>query len=121
MGAGPDISSLNLEDILGDVFGSFFGGGMGGMGGMPGMGGRGRGRQRQGPQKGNNLQVQMTIPFDTACFGGTRKMRVTREESCQTCGGNGEKKGQASRASTPAPCARPAGARAPRPAPRRWR
>mmetsp|Transcript_42368 Transcript_42368/g.92303 ORF Transcript_42368/g.92303 Transcript_42368/m.92303 type:complete len:346 (+) Transcript_42368:88-1125(+) len=36
MGNGPDMSSLNLEDILGDVFSQFFGGaqGMGGMGGM---------------------------------------------------------------------------------------
>jgi len=101
MGRGPDMSSVNLEDILGDVFSSFFGGsagggmpgGMGGMGGMPGgFGGRGRQqRTNRGPQKGSDLQCEIELPFETACFGGERVIQVKREEKCDTCDGKGTK------------------------------
>lgn len=91
-GGGPDLSGMNLEDILGDVFGSFFGGG-GGMGGMGGMGGRGRRGVPQGPQKGSDLQSEVTFPFEVACFGGERKIQVRREETCQPCTGSGIRAG----------------------------
>lgn len=91
---GPNMSGVNLEDILGDLFGSAFqgqqgGGGFGGFGGMGGMGGRQR--QQRGPQKGNDLQAEVQFPFDLACFGGERKVQVNREESCKECGGQGTK------------------------------
>lgn len=87
---GPDISAMNLEDILGDVFSQFFSGGM--PGGMGGMGGRGsRGRQQTGPQKGADLQCEVEFPFQTACFGGDKTVQVRREESCQECTGSGVK------------------------------
>jgi len=61
------------------------------MGGMGGMGGR---RQRQsGPQKGADLQLEVTIPFLTACFGGEVKVDIRREEVCSTCSGTGTKPG----------------------------
>lgn len=89
-GGGPDMSSVNLEDILGDLFGSAFGGGMGGFGGM---GGRGQQRgRRDGPQKGSDLQSEIEIPFMDACFGGERKVQVRREEVCPACDGNGMRK-----------------------------
>lgn len=94
---GPGMSGVSLDDILGDMFGSFFGGapgGMDGMGGMGGMGGRGR-RQRSntGPAKGSDLQTEVTIPFNLACFGGERTVAVNRQEVCQPCGGSGRKPG----------------------------
>merc|ERR1719362_506687 len=93
MGAGPDMSSLNLEDILGDVFSSFFGGAPGGMGGMGGMGGRGRrGGANRGPQKGSDLQCEVEFPFEVSCFGGERPVAVRREEVCEQCAGRGTRK-----------------------------
>lgn len=90
-GGGPDMSSVNLEDLLGDLFGSAFGGG--GMGGFGGMGGRGQQRaRRDGPQKGSDLQSEVEFPFEVACFGGERKVQVRREEVCTACGGNGMRK-----------------------------
>lgn len=93
MGGGPDLSSLNLDDILGDVFSQFFGMGGQGMGGMGGMGGRQRTRGApRGPQKGSDLQCEVEFPFEVACFGGERPVQVRREETCQTCTGTGLKK-----------------------------
>lgn len=96
MGAGgPGVAGMDLNDILGDVFGSFFGqqGGMGG--GFGGMGGRGRQRSSTGPTKGSDLQAELTIPFQVACFGGERTVQVSRQETCDACGGTGRKPGQA--------------------------
>lgn len=95
MGAGPNFSSMNLEDILGDVFGQFFGGGMGG------MGGRQRRRAPRGPQRGRDLSCAIEIPFRTACFGGEWPVKVQREELCTTCSGSGAKEG----ANVNTPCA----------------
>ena len=47
---------------LGDIFGSMFGGGAGGFGGFGGS---------RGPQKGQDLQVDLTISFEQA-FAGTQ-------------------------------------------------
>eukprot|EP00440_Ansanella_granifera_P007458 gb/GFBE01008074.1/.p1 GENE.gb/GFBE01008074.1/~~gb/GFBE01008074.1/.p1 ORF type:complete len:468 (+),score=91.88 gb/GFBE01008074.1/:1-1404(+) len=91
MGGGPDISGMNLDDILGDVFSQFFSGSAG-MGGMGGMGGRRRGAPK-GPQKGSDLQCEVEFPFEVACFGGDRPVQVRREETCETCTGSGIKKG----------------------------
>lgn len=90
-GGGPgmgNMAGMGLEDLLGQVFG--------GMGGMEGMGGAG-GRQRRssGPQKGSDLQLQIDIPFETACFGGDQSVKVRREASCKTCNATGTKPGSA--------------------------
>jgi len=90
MGGGQDFTTVNLEDILGDVFGSFFGG-VGGMGGMGGMGAQQRRGNPRGPQKGADLQCEVEFPFEVACFGGERTVTVRREEVCTACNGQGVK------------------------------
>jgi molecular chaperone DnaJ len=40
---------------------------------------------------GQDLTVEHSIPFMTAVFGGTERLRVRRLESCKTCFGSGRK------------------------------
>jgi molecular chaperone DnaJ len=72
---------------LGDIFDSFFGGGMGGMGGPGGP------RARRGPVVGDDLRFDLEIDFKTAVFGGEEKVRIRHLETCETCGGDGVKPG----------------------------
>lgn len=82
---GP--GGFGQEVDLGDIFDSFFGGGMGG--------GRGTGgaRARRGPVQGDDLRFDLEIDFKTAVFGGEEKVRIRHLEKCNTCGGNGVKPG----------------------------
>lgn len=59
---------------FGDIFDMFFGG---------------MGRQRNGPQKGSDLRVNMEISFKEAAFGLERDIQVPRTENCDTCDGTG--------------------------------
>eukprot|EP00927_Polykrikos_kofoidii_P018727 TRINITY_DN18714_c0_g1_i1.p1 TRINITY_DN18714_c0_g1~~TRINITY_DN18714_c0_g1_i1.p1 ORF type:complete len:479 (-),score=77.83 TRINITY_DN18714_c0_g1_i1:267-1703(-) len=91
MGNGPDIASMNLEDIFGDVFGSFFGGGMSNFVGTGGM--RGQQVRQMGPKKGADLQSEVEFAFEVACFGGEQQLQLRREETCTVCSGKGLKPG----------------------------
>lgn len=64
-----------------DIFSTFFGGG-----------GRSR-RDPNAPQKGDDLQYRMTISFEEAVFGKEKEIEIPREETCETCHGNGAKPG----------------------------
>jgi molecular chaperone DnaJ len=86
-GSPADFNSTIFQDFH-DIFGDFFGfedlfGGAGG-------GGR-RGRNRV--QRGSDLRYDMTLSFDEAANGVTTKIRVPRQEYCETCNGTGAKKG----------------------------
>ena len=63
---------------FGDIFDMFFGGG---------------GRQRSGPQKGDDLQQEVEISFSDAAFGKTIKIVVNRHEECDHCHGTGGEPG----------------------------
>lgn len=76
-GMGVDI---DLDDILGSVFG----GGFGGFGGSA---------KKQGPSKGADLRYNMTISFEEAAFGVKKTINVSRNENCDTCHGSGAKPG----------------------------
>ena len=76
-GMGVDI---DLDDILGSVFG----------GGFSGFGGSSR---RQGPTKGADLRYNMTISFEEAAFGTQKEISISRNESCDVCHGSGAKPG----------------------------
>ncbi len=72
-GAGFDVD-------LGDIFGSFFGGGAA--------------RQtRSGPMRGRNLHESVTITFEEAAMGVEKTINISRYEKCDTCAGSGAKKG----------------------------
>ncbi len=80
--------SGDFGDIFNDIFGDFLGGG----------GGRGRrssgGHKRRG-RPGNDLQMAITIEFDEAAFGCTKKVSLTKNVACATCDGTGAEKGSA--------------------------
>ncbi len=73
-GAGFDVD-------FGDIFSSFFGGSS-----------RSSSR-RNGPQRGNDIKVQVEISFREAAFGVKKQVKVTRKEHCSTCNGTGARPG----------------------------
>ena len=79
-GFGGFGDSYNMGDIdLGDLFGSFFGGGFGG-------------QQRanpNAPRRGETLRVSVTVSFEEAAFGCEKEITLTRSEPCDTCHGSG--------------------------------
>eukprot|EP01039_Chlorochromonas_danica_P002452 gene2452-2687_t len=81
---------VDVQDIS-DVFDAFFGGG---------RSSRSAGAKRQranAPQAGDDLQVEVEIPFMTAIFGGQERIKVRRLEECGTCTGSGIKPGAKAR------------------------
>ena len=64
---------------LGDIFGSFFGGGFGGA----------QRRNPNAPQRGESIRANVTISFTEAAFGCEKEITVDRSEQCPTCKGNG--------------------------------
>src|SRR2546426_7368034 len=82
-GAGFDFSA-GFEDIIGDLFGDFFGAGRG-------RGGRGRSR------RGQDLRYELEIGFEEAAFGCEKTISIPRLSTCETCGGRGAKPGTSPR------------------------
>ena len=66
---------------IGDILGSMFGGGFGGFGGGA--------RQQNGPRKGENVRVNLTIDFEEAVFGCKKEIPVNMIEACEDCHGSG--------------------------------
>jgi molecular chaperone DnaJ len=67
-----------FQDVdLGDIFGSFFGGG------------QRRPRQPRGPQRGADTQMRYRLDFMDAINGKRITIPVQYEESCTTCAGSG--------------------------------
>jgi molecular chaperone DnaJ len=83
-GAGFDFSA-GFEDIIGDLFGDFFGTGRT-------RGGRGRAR------RGQDLRYELEVTFEEAAFGCEKTISVPRMSACETCGGRGAKPGTSPRA-----------------------
>ena len=78
---------FDMGDIdLGDIFGSFFGGGFGGFGGSASS-------RRNGPQKGESLRASLTISFEEAAFGCEKEINLNRTEECEACHGSGAEPG----------------------------
>ena len=65
-----------------DIF-NMFGGGFGGF-----SSGR-----KTGPQRGSDIQQRMNISFEEAVFGKKKEIRLTKDVSCEDCGGSGAQKG----------------------------
>jgi molecular chaperone DnaJ len=80
-GGGPTPGDFDISDI----FESFFGG----------QGGPGGGRRRSGPTQGDDLRFDLEIDFNTALFGGSKKIKITHLETCDTCTGSGVAPGSA--------------------------
>ena len=65
---------------LGDIFGSFFGGG-------------GSSERRNAPRRGDDITYRMTVTFEEAAFGCTKEFKYNRIEACKDCGGTGAENG----------------------------
>lgn len=71
---------------LGDIFESFFGG----------FGGRQSARSN-GPQRGQDIQINLMLSFEEAAKGCKKPLEYQRVENCAECGGSGAAKGTSSR------------------------
>src|SRR5262250_494113 len=87
VGGGVDFNGTVFQDFH-DIFGDFFG--------FEDLFGGGGGRRRAGGrrvQRGADLRYDMTLTFEEAAAGITTKIRVPRQEYCESCNGTGAKKG----------------------------
>ena len=81
-GAGGGFGGFDMGDVdLGDIFGSFFGGGFGGFGGQQ--------QRANAPQKGESLRANLTVTFEEAAFGCEKEIELNRTEECDVCHGSG--------------------------------
>jgi molecular chaperone DnaJ len=74
---------MSMEDIFssfGDIFGDAFGG-------FGGFGGSRRGGKRV--NKGTNLRVKVKLNLNEIANGAEKKIKVTKYDTCDTCGGTG--------------------------------
>ncbi len=69
---------IDLEDILGSVFGGGFGSSA---------------RKSQGPTRGADIKTNLSLKFEEAAFGVKKEINVTRNEKCECCNGSGAKPG----------------------------
>jgi len=74
---------------FGDIFSNIFGGGGGGGGGA-GRAGDPRGTR---PQRGHDLETEVTLTFDQATHGAQVPLSVPLSQPCPTCHGTGAKPG----------------------------
>lgn len=63
---------------LGDIFGDFFGGGMGG---------------RKQAKRGRDISTEMDLSFEESVFGVSRTILLSKQSICDTCKGSGGKPG----------------------------
>jgi molecular chaperone DnaJ len=91
---------------MGDILSNLFGGGSGPArpthpGGAGGRAGTGRGGRRPRPERGADLEAQVSISFDQAIAGAQIPLSVPMRTTCGTCHGTGAKPG-----TTPTVCPR---------------
>ncbi|HEX6536398.1 MAG TPA: J domain-containing protein [Gemmatimonadaceae bacterium] len=80
-GAGVHFEEFDIGGLggLGDLFASMFGGG------RP----AGGGARAAGPERGQSVEAQVSIPFRTAALGGKVPITLEVNEECPTCHGSG--------------------------------
>lgn len=66
---------IDLEDILGSVFG----------------GGFSSAKKAQGPSRGADIKTTLSLKFEEAAFGVKKEINITRNEKCDCCNGSGAK------------------------------
>lgn len=79
---GGAYSGFGGFDDLGDILGNIFGG-------FGGFGGGSSSARRNGPIRGENLHISMSVSFEEAAFGCTKEIEVPRIEDCEDCHGTG--------------------------------
>ena len=82
---GRDFShmqDIDLQDILGSMFG-------GGFGDIFGGGGHRRSRNPNAAQRGDDLRFDLEIDFEEALFGSEREVDLNVNDACEACHGSG--------------------------------
>jgi molecular chaperone DnaJ len=81
-GGSGGFGGVRFEDVgdLGDIFSQFMGRGRGG-------------RAATGPQRGNDLEAELTLSFVDAAHGVTTSVHLVSDVACATCAGTGAKPG----------------------------
>jgi len=82
-GGGFSGNTMTMEDIF-SSFGDIFGDAFGGFGAFGGGGRRGR-----RVNKGTNLRVKVKLNLREIASGCEKKIKVTKYNNCDTCGGTG--------------------------------
>ncbi|MCL2839254.1 MAG: molecular chaperone DnaJ [Defluviitaleaceae bacterium] len=77
-GGGGGFHGFHGDIDLGDIFGSFFGGGS---------------RTRPRARRGADMQMRVNIKFEEAVFGATKEVQLQTYDECPTCKGSGAKPG----------------------------
>lgn len=77
---GFNMGDIDLEDILGDLFG-------GGFRGFSGFGGSSRTSSR--PSKGEDIRVVLNLTFEEAAFGCGKDVKLNLTSECSRCKGKG--------------------------------
>lgn len=92
---GQGGGGFSFDDVeiggLGDIFGSIFD--FGKRRGGTGTGTGASGGRPAGPQRGENIEYQVEVPFKTAARGGTITVTLPVTEDCPVCAGTGAKPG----------------------------
>lgn len=79
-GFGGGFGGFDMGDIdLGDIFGSFFGGGFGSQ----------RQADPNAPKRGASIRASITISFAESMSGCEKELNVPRMENCDSCHGTG--------------------------------
>lgn len=84
-----DFGSINLDDILSDLFGGGF------SSSFSGFGRNSRGRGKNAARRGEDMLMRIRLSFEEAAFGCKKDIKVTVTETCEECngaGGHGEVK-----------------------------
>ncbi len=82
-GGAGGFEGFGADDFgFGDIFDSFFGGGMG-------SGSRSSSRNSNGPRKGENTYYQIRIGFLDSINGLTKTIKINVDEQCPECLGSG--------------------------------
>ena len=78
-GFGGGFGGMDFD--ISDIFGSFFGGMGGGQ------------QRRNGPVRGDDIHLRMTVSFEEAAFGCKKDISFSRVARCNDCSGTGAEKG----------------------------
>ena len=91
VGAGPGFGGFDFsgfKDVkfdfgggFGDIFDTFFGGGAK------------QAKRREGPIRGNDIEIVVPLTFDESVFGTTKEVEISRYETCEHCKGMGNEPG----------------------------
>lgn len=79
-GSGFGGFTFDMNDIFGDLFSDFFGGGR-------------SSQTYNGPVDGSDIRMEIHLSFKEAVYGTKKDLKFKRERSCKTCHGTGAAKG----------------------------